>query len=207
MTSAVSVDSPAAFFRPPFYVPRAPPAYNLAALGQVVARALAHALVERGHADPAVRERWRSFWESSDAADDDSIYCLHTGHNKNDTWQQRRLNESEIGDGARLREALASRIAYLAFQRSGRATAAVRRAAATDHLPGVNLSSKQQFFVMHCALGCAMGGNLDRTLPDGPAGQLQPRCMVVYQTRKRLVGRSCADALASGSMPNDCRYI
>ncbi|KAL1466014.1 hypothetical protein MTO96_043005, partial [Rhipicephalus appendiculatus] len=209
MTSAVSVDSPAAFFRPPFYVPGAPPAYNLAALGQVVARALAHALVERRHADPAVGERWRSFWESSDAADDDSIYCVHTGHNKNDTWRQRRLNESDISDGARLREALGSRIAYLAFQRTRRTAAAgggaVRRPAAADHLPGVNLSSKQQFFVMHCALGCAMGGDRGRALPGGPGDQ--QRCMVVYQTRRRLVDRSCGATLASGSVPNDCRYI
>lgn len=212
MTSAVSVDSPVAFFRPPFYVPGAPPAYNLAALGQVIARALAHELIERRRADPAVGERWRSFWESSDAADDDSIYCLRTGHNKNDTWRQRRLNESEIGDAARLREALGSRIAYLAFQRNRRSAAAagggaVRRPAAADHLPGVNLSSKQQFFVMHCALGCAMGGDRGRALPGSPADQLQQRCMVVYQTRRRLVDRSCGATLASGSVPNDCRYI
>nr|XP_050030017.2 uncharacterized protein LOC126526063 [Dermacentor andersoni] len=201
MTSAVSVDSPATFFRPPFYVPRAPPAYNLAALGQVIARALAHELVERRRANPAIGERWRTFWESSDAADSDSTYCVHAGLNTNDTWRQHRLNESELADRARLDEVLGSRIAYVAFQRTRLAIAGAGRP--TTELPGVNLSSKQLFFVMHCALGCAMGG--DRDSVRSPADHHQ-RCMVVYQTRKRLVDRPCGQ-LASGNIPNDCRYI
>lgn len=208
MTSVLSVDSPAAFFRPPFYVPRAPPVYNLAALGQVIAQALAHALVERRLTDPAVGERWRSFWESVDAADDHSIYCLHTARNKNYTWLQRRLNESELGDGLRLREALGSRIAFLAFQRTRRTNAGLgssRRLPAAD-VPGVHLSRKQLFFVMHCALGCAMAGDRGRALPGTPDDQ-QQRCMVVYETRRRLDDRHCGGHLASGSTPNDCRYI
>ncbi|XP_065312360.2 uncharacterized protein [Dermacentor albipictus] len=201
MTSAVSVDSPATFFRPPFYVPRAPPSYNLAALGQVIARALAHEVVERRRANPAVRERWRTFWESSDAADGDSTYCVQAGLNTNGTWRQHRLNESELADRARLDEVLGSRIAYVAFQRTRLAIAGAGRP--TTELPGVNLSSKQLFFVMHCALGCAMGG--DRDPARSPADHHQ-RCMVVYQTRKRLVDRPCGQ-FASGNIPNDCRYI
>ncbi|XP_049523039.1 uncharacterized protein LOC125945311 [Dermacentor silvarum] len=201
MTSTVRVDSPTTFFRPPFYVQRAPPAYNLAAVGQIIAQALAHELVEQRHANPAVGERWRSFWESNDAADDDSMYCLHADHNKNDTWRQHRLNESELADRASLDEVLGSRIAYLAFQRTRRANAGGGHP--TAELPGVNLSSKQLFFVMHCALGCAMGG--DRDPVRSPADHHQ-RCMVVYRTRKRLLDRPCAQ-LAGGSVPNDCRYI
>ncbi|KAH6936351.1 hypothetical protein HPB50_016332 [Hyalomma asiaticum] len=208
MTSVVSVDSPAAFFRPPFYVPRAPPVYNLAALGQVVAQALAHALLERRLTDPAVGEHWRSFWESVDAADDHSIYCLHTAHNKNYTWLQRRLNESELDDGPRLRKALGSRIAFLAFQRTRRTNARLgsSRRLPTAVVPGVHLSRKQLFFVMHCALGCAMAGERARALPRTPDDQ-QQRCMVVYETRRHLDDRHCGGRLASGSTPNDCRYI
>nr|XP_054925801.1 uncharacterized protein LOC126529401 [Dermacentor andersoni] len=212
MTSAVSVDSPAAFFRPPFYVPGASPEYNLAALGQVIAKALAHELVERRRFDPAVGGRWRSFWQSRDtSAANDSTYCLHAGHNKasptcspaqNDTWRQRRMSESELAEGARLDELLGSRIAYLAFQRTRLATTAGSggRSTTTELLPGVNLSSRQFFFIMHCALGCAMGGQRS---PADP----QQRCMVVYQTRRRLVDRPCGQLAEKGSGPNDCRYI
>ncbi|XP_075559790.1 uncharacterized protein LOC142591351 [Dermacentor variabilis] len=204
MTSAVSVDSPAAFFRPPFYVPGAPPEYNLAALGQVIAKALAHKLVERRRFDPAVGGRWRSFWQSRDtSAANDSTYCLHAGHNKNDTWRQRRMNESELADGARLDELLGSGIAYLAFQRTRLATTAGsggRSTTTTELLPGVNLSSRQLFFIMHCALGCAMGGQ------RSPA-ELKQRCMVVYQARRRFVDRHCGQLAEKGSGPNDCRYI
>ncbi|XP_049523067.1 uncharacterized protein LOC125945347 [Dermacentor silvarum] len=164
---------------------------------QVIAKALAHELVERRRADPAVGERWRSFWQSRDIAADDSTYCLHAGRNKNDTWRQRRLNETELADRGRLDEVLGSRIAYLAFQRARLAAAGSGRS--TTQLLGVNLSSKQFFFIMHCALGCAMGGHRS---PD----DLQQRCMVVYQTRKRLVDGPCGQ-LAKGSGPNDCRYI
>ncbi|KAH6937591.1 hypothetical protein HPB50_001871 [Hyalomma asiaticum] len=252
MTSVVAVNSPADFFRPPFYVPLAPPAYNLAALGQVVAHALAHALIERREAEADIEKRWRSFWESGAVDGDDSIYCLHAGFNKNNTWRQRRLNESELGGGARLRDVLASRIAYLALMRTGHITttnntwrqrrlneselgggarlrevlasriaylalmrtghntttvSSSRRPAAGD-LPGVHLSSTQLFFVMHCALRCAMGGDRGHTFPPNREGQQeQKRCMVVYNTRGRLDDRPCGGLFGSGTMPNDCRYI
>ncbi|XP_072140241.1 uncharacterized protein [Dermacentor andersoni] len=216
MTSAVSVDSPATFFQPPFYVPGASPEYNLAALGQVIAKALAHELVERRRFDPAVRGRWRSFWQSRDTnAANDSTYCLHAGHDKasptcspaqNDTWRQRRMSESELAEGARLDELLGSRIAYLAFQRTRLAVTAGSggRSTTTELLPGVNLSSRQFFFIMHCALGCAMGGQQS---PVRSPADLKQRCMVVYQTRRRLVDPSCGQLAEKGSGPNDCRYI
>ncbi|KAH7950305.1 hypothetical protein HPB49_022123 [Dermacentor silvarum] len=201
MASVVNVDSPAAFFRPPYYDARAPPAYNFAALGQVIAQAMAHELIERQRADPAIDERWRRFWGGGgDHVNGGSMYCLYAGYNKSGTWRQSRLNESDLTNGVRLDEVLGSRIAYLVFQRARHSKAT--ESGQTRALPGVRLSSKQLFFVMHCALSCAMGGD------HGPAISPADRsCMVVYRTRKRFIDTPCGQASSSESVPNECRYL
>ncbi|XP_050029642.1 uncharacterized protein [Dermacentor andersoni] len=199
MASVVNVDSPAAFFRPPYYDAGAPPAYNIAALGQVIAQAMAHELIERRRADPAIDERLRRFWDEGDHANGSSMYCLYAGYNKSGTWRQSRLNESDINNRVRLHDVLGSRIAYLVFQRARHSKATV--SGQTRALPGVRLSSKQLFFVMHCALSCAMGG--DHGPAISPADQ---RCMVVYRTRKRFIDTPCGQA-SSKSIPNECRYL
>ncbi|XP_075557501.1 uncharacterized protein LOC142589811 [Dermacentor variabilis] len=199
MASVVNVGSPAAFFRPPYYDAGAPSAYNFAALGQVIAQALAHELIERGRADPAIDERLRRFWDEGDHVNGSSMYCLYAGYNKSGTWRQSRLNENDTTNGVRLHDVLGSRIAYLVFQRARHSKAT--KSGQARALPGVRLSSKQLFFVMHCALSCAMGG--DHGPAISPADQ---RCMVVYRTRKRFIDTPCGQA-SSKSVPNECRYL
>lgn len=201
MMSVVNVEQPAAFFRPPYYDTGAPPAYNFAALGQIIAQAMAHELVERRREDPAVADRWRRFWEHTDAVDADSIYCLRIGLDKNNTWRQTRLDESELADRASLDGALGSRIAYLAFLGTRREDS--RQNGPTRELSGVELSSRQLFFVMHCALSCARRGGVTDGFGALPADQ---RCMVVYKARSRDVDKPCAQR-GSTDIPNECRYI
>ncbi|XP_077490889.1 uncharacterized protein LOC144101621 [Amblyomma americanum] len=204
MTSVANVAQPAALFRPPYYDVTAPPAYNFAALGQncspaqVIAQVMTHEIVERCHEDPAVAERWRRFWEHTDTVDADSIYCLRAGHVKNDTWRQTRLTEGELADRATLEQAVSSMIAYLAFLGTRRQDFN-RENGRMGQLPGVELSSTQLFFVLHCALRYGIGGGV-LTLP---ADQL---CMVVYNTRKQTTDKPCAQ-LGGREIPNECRFI
>ncbi|KAL1452292.1 hypothetical protein MTO96_043852, partial [Rhipicephalus appendiculatus] len=187
MASVVNVDSLSAFFRPPYYDARALPAYNFAALGQIIAQAMAQEMIKRRRDDPAVGERWRRFWDGGDHVTGSSMYCLYAGSN-------------ELTREARLDELLGSRIAYLAFQRARNSNASDSGQART--LPGVLLSSKQLFFVMHCALSCAMGGD------HGPAVASAPdrRCVVAYKTRKHFIDTPCGKA-SGEKVPNECRYL
>ncbi|KAL3238809.1 hypothetical protein MRX96_021839 [Rhipicephalus microplus] len=200
MVSVVNVDSLAAFFRPPYYDVRALSAYNFAALGQIIAQAMAHELIKRRRDDPAVGERWRRFWDEDDQVSGSSVYCLYAGYSENDTRRQSRLEESDLPKETRLDELLGSRIAYLAFQRARHSNASDNGYAQT--LPGVLLSSKQLFLVMHCALSCAMGGG------HSPAVVIPPdrRCMVMYKARKRFIDTPCGKA-SGERVPNECRYL
>ncbi|KAH7942693.1 hypothetical protein HPB51_028624 [Rhipicephalus microplus] len=200
MVSVVNVDSLAAFFRPPYYDVRALPAYNFAALGQIIAQAMAHELIKRRSDDPAVGERWRRFWDEDDQVTGSSVYCLYAGYSENDTRRQSRLEESDLPKEARLDELLGSRIAYLAFQRARHSNASDGGYAQT--LPGVRLSSKQLFLVMHCALSCAMGAG------HSPAVVIPPdrRCMVMYKARKRFIDTPCGKGPGE-RVPNECRYL
>ncbi|KAL1483588.1 hypothetical protein MTO96_033086 [Rhipicephalus appendiculatus] len=190
MASVVNVDSLSAFFRPPYYDARALPAYNFAALGQIIAQAMAQEMIKRRRDDPVVGERWRRFWDGGDHVTGSSMYCLYAGSNE----------ENELTREARLDELLGSRIAYLAFQRARNSNASDSGQART--LPGVLLSSKQLFFVMHCALSCAMGGD------HGPAVASTPdrRCVVAYKTRKHFIDTPCGKA-SGEKVPNECRYL
>ncbi|KAH7943026.1 hypothetical protein HPB52_004009 [Rhipicephalus sanguineus] len=200
MASVVNVDSLTAFFRPPYYDVRAPPAYNFAALGQIIAQAMAHELIKRQRDNPAVGERWRRFWDEGDHVTGGTVYCLYTGYNENGTGWQSRVDEGNLTKGARLDELLGSRIAYLAFLRARHFNAS--DSGHTRTLPGVLLSSKQLFFVMHCALSCAMGGD------HGPAVVSPPdqRCMVTYKTRKRFIDTPCGKT-SGERVPNECQYL
>ncbi|XP_077489208.1 uncharacterized protein LOC144100033 [Amblyomma americanum] len=199
MAAVAHVERPGAFFRPPYYDAGAPPEYNFATLGQVISKAMAHELSERRQNDPTIGKRWRGFWEDVDTADGKSVYCLKAGFAKNDTWREKKLDESKLIDKARLEGVLGSRIAYLAFLRAQRPNATTT--GLTEMLPGVDLSSKQLFFVMHCALSCVMGQD-----PDSVRGPGDQRCMVAYRSRKRSNSRRCRQ-VTGGGIPNECHYI
>ncbi|KAH6942636.1 hypothetical protein HPB50_008751 [Hyalomma asiaticum] len=201
MASMVNVESPATFFRLPYYDVRAPPTYNFAALGQIIAQAMAREFIERRRVDAAESERLRRFWDKGDHATGGSLYCLFTRYNKNGTTRRRiRLNESDLSNGMHLGELLGSRIAHLAFRRARHSKASGRGQVAWT-LPGVLLASKQLFFVMHCALSCAMGGNHDS--PYSPSGQ---GCMVMYKTQKRFIDAPCG-MVSTKRVPHECHHL
>ncbi|XP_077489155.1 uncharacterized protein LOC144099981 [Amblyomma americanum] len=203
MASVAKVAQPAALFRPPYYDVTAPPAYNFAALGQIIAQAMAHELVNRRGEEEETDARWQRLWERTDAVDADSVYCMRAAFNKNGTWRQTRVDEKELAGRAALDEALGTKIAIMAFL-SARREGTAGQNGPMMVLPGVELSSKQFFFVMHCALSCARAGSgadAVRTLP--PTDQ---RCMVVYNTRKQAMDKPCGQ-LGGREIPNECRYI
>ncbi|XP_077486171.1 uncharacterized protein LOC144097300 [Amblyomma americanum] len=199
MASVAHVEKPGAFFRPPFYDATAPSEYKFATLGQVISKAMAHELAQRQHNDPAIATHWREFWERADTVDGNAVYCLHAGIAKHDSWRQKKLDEAKLADKARRADVLGSKIAYLAFLRAN-----LQNTTSTGFkgsLPEVDLSSKQLFFVMHCALSCVMGRG-----PDSVAGPGHQRCMIAYRPQKRSISKRCRK-VTGGTIFNDCHHI
>ncbi|XP_065311478.1 uncharacterized protein [Dermacentor albipictus] len=187
-----------AFFRLPYYDARILAAYNFAALGHVVGRAIAHKVDHLRRQDKSMDERWQRFWESSDVIDSNNVYCAEATINENDTWRQKRVNEFVAND-ALLDHVVGLKMAHLALVSStNRASLSYSE---RQLLPGIHLSSKQLFLILHCALGCTMDASR-----DSHHSIHKNNCMVVYRSFRPFIDKPCAQPTDENAL-NDCRYI
>lgn len=200
MASVENVDSPADFFRPPYYAGGSFQAYNFAALGQVVSQAVAHELFEQRRGDAVGSEQWKRLFDGFGKDEYSSTYCFHARVKQNDTWRQEKLTEKVFTDKGYLEHLLGTRTAQFAFVQHQRSNNRTDKGA-TAELPGVGLSKKQLFDVMHCALSCAMVGKSDHL--RFPRRQ---DCMVVYKTAGRFIDRPCGKSLRVNAL-KECLYV
>ncbi|KAH7949617.1 hypothetical protein HPB49_012789 [Dermacentor silvarum] len=82
MASLVHIKRPNDFFRLPYYDIRALAAYNFAALGHVVARAMARKLDEPRRNDKSKGERWQRFLDRTEIIDSSVTYCAEATRNE-----------------------------------------------------------------------------------------------------------------------------
>ncbi|KAL1487416.1 hypothetical protein MTO96_030958, partial [Rhipicephalus appendiculatus] len=194
---------PSDFFRLPYYDDRALPAYNFAALGRVVARALLHYAEELRQNDPTMSERWQSFWGATGIITHGATYCLVASRKQNDTSRPETTNETRTPNWSLGDDNLALKLSYLAFLRShGASTGATAKPG--ERLPGIRLSGEQLFLVMHCALSCSAGDGPDDTSREVATRQ---KCVVDYATTlKRFADGPCTNAPRVNSI-DGCSYL
>ncbi|XP_077489422.1 uncharacterized protein LOC144100312 [Amblyomma americanum] len=199
IASALNLEEPAAIFRLPFYDSANLLPFNYAALGQVIARALARNVEDMRRNHPEKGKIWQRFWDSIHIADSSATYCVEARRNENDTWRQRNLDHSNVTEEKILEHVLALRIAYIAFLRAGHVHPNSEFLAFSSS--GLHLTSKQLFLIAHCATRCATRGSQEDHLP-----RPENRCMVVYKTSRPSFKRPCAQHFQGNGL-NECHYI
>ncbi|XP_075741778.1 uncharacterized protein LOC142792739 [Rhipicephalus microplus] len=185
-------------FRMPYYDARTLAAYNFASLGHVIARVVAHKLDELRRTDKFVDQQWRSFVEDADIIDSRTTYCAEALINENDTWRQKKVNLSDLLEETLMNHVAGLKIAHVALLRSSNTTMGYRSEG--QLLPGVRLSSKELFLLMHCALSCALGARGFNHFRE------ERHCMVVYRSSRPFIDRPCARPTHENVL-NDCRYV
>ncbi|XP_077508056.1 uncharacterized protein LOC144119261 [Amblyomma americanum] len=177
------------FFLPPHFYEHGLAAYNYAALGQIIAHGLARHLVQE--LPEAHLSRWMAFWQNTDIAKPDYVYCLHAdNYSLGGESAAARLDERNL-TGSILEHTVASRLAYLAFSRSS---------SGREALPHVDLPPAVLFSVFHCSYSChrADRGALYPTGED---------CMVVFRWAQRFTDLIPCGGAGSRWSRSRCRYV